>query len=132
MPQSDRVEHSADAVVRDAVLLADRVRAEPLEEMLDADLAVVGDEGAGRVDQGDDERVVQPRPDPLQPPSDRPGAQAQRAGDHVAGCAGFEGHVDERAVGLREQRRAAEEFRRDADGDLAGGFRTGVEEPILV
>ena len=84
------MEHSADAVVRDAVLLADRVRAEPLEEMLDADLAVIGDEGAGRVDQRDDERVVQPRPDALQPPADRPGAEAHGAGDHVARRAGFE------------------------------------------
>ena len=103
VPALDLKQNLPDA--REAQLVFGRQlgHGEIAKEALDSDLSIVGFEGAMRVKEIEDQRVVQAATEPLEPARDRAGGSLHQVGDLSITCSDAEGEFDQRLVVAREE-----------------------------
>jgi hypothetical protein len=107
-PAADEGEGVFDLAARHAVEVGEAFDAFALEEVFDAELAEFGAQAVGAFGQRDDQRVIEPVGQAMQPARDRAGRQTDEAGEGAATDPVLEREFDEHSIAFFEELRATE------------------------
>ena len=122
VPAADVVEHGADFISRERMLVRKLRDGVAMQEIFDGDLSSFGREGAGRVRQGQNQRVFEKIQDPADFAGDRAGRFVEDDPHLPAREAMLESHLNQQTIFFVEQ----------ANNAFQIGWSIGAEQASLL
>jgi len=103
VPAPDEQKNRADARLRELMFRRQLRHRQAAEKTLDADLAMIGFERTGGVEEIEHQRIVQPAAESSKSPADRAGGLVEQPTNLSIACPAAKGELDQDLVGSGEE-----------------------------